>query len=152
MQADLHRVVVTALIHRMRDRTHAEVLVMKRPADARFFPGVWVAPGGGVEHADMAGTADGFANRALLRELREELGAAVEVERPYWRGHRAFVREDGTGVVVLTATCQWIRGDPVVTEEAVDFAWLAASEVGHYDLIGDTALEILDACGFVEPF
>jgi 8-oxo-dGTP pyrophosphatase MutT (NUDIX family) len=149
------RVVVAGLIWRLRDdRSTPEVLVMKRPPDAPFYPNVWVAPGGGVELGDLKDPADEFGVRALHRELAEELGPEIEVEiRRYdLRGHRAFVRGDGTGVVVLTYVCRWRKGEPVVTAEAVEFAWVSQAEVGDYDLIGDTADEVVDACRYVEPF
>jgi 8-oxo-dGTP pyrophosphatase MutT (NUDIX family) len=139
----------------MRDRMHPEVLIMRRPPDARFFPDVWVAPGGGVEIADMVvSPADEFGIRALRRELAEEIGPDVEVEiRKYdLRGQRAFVRGDGTGVVVLTYVVRWLRGEPKRTSEAVDFAWVGLDEIGDYDLIGDTTQEIVDAIRLVSPF
>lgn len=151
--SDRHRVVVTALIWRLRpDRLTPEVLMMKRPSDAEFFPDVWVAPGGGVEIPDFNGTADGFGTRALYREVGEELGADVLIWRPRLFGHRGFVRSDGTGVVVLTYEARWESGDPQVTPEAVEFAWVADIETGGYELIGDTAQEIADLANHVRPF
>jgi 8-oxo-dGTP pyrophosphatase MutT (NUDIX family) len=49
-----------------------EVLLLKRTEKARFMPGVWVFPGGGLDECDGEGEA---AYRACaLRELREEAG------------------------------------------------------------------------------
>jgi len=49
-----------------------EVLLLKRTEKARFMPGVWVFPGGGVDECDGGGED---ANRACaVRELREEAG------------------------------------------------------------------------------
>ena len=50
------------------------MLLTRRAAHMRTFPGVWVPPGGGVEAAD-AGLA-----HAALRELAEETGVAVRPE------------------------------------------------------------------------
>ena len=50
------------------------MLLTRRAAHMRTFPGVWVPPGGGVEAGD-AGMVD-----AALRELREETGVAVRPE------------------------------------------------------------------------
>ncbi|HEX5763290.1 MAG TPA: NUDIX hydrolase [Solirubrobacterales bacterium] len=54
-----------------------EVLLLKRTEKARFMPGVWVFPGGGIDECDGEGEA---AYRACaLRELREEAG--IELPR-----------------------------------------------------------------------
>jgi 8-oxo-dGTP pyrophosphatase MutT (NUDIX family) len=55
-----------------------EVLLLKRSAEARFMPNVWVFPGGSVDPADGEGEA---AYRACaVRELREEAGIALPPE------------------------------------------------------------------------
>lgn len=49
-----------------------EILMLRRGADARFMPGVWVFPGGSVDPADGEGEE---GHRACARrELREEAG------------------------------------------------------------------------------
>ena len=49
-----------------------EVLLLKRTESAKFMPGVWVFPGGGVDECDGAGEE---AHRTCaVRELREEAG------------------------------------------------------------------------------
>jgi 8-oxo-dGTP pyrophosphatase MutT (NUDIX family) len=57
-----------------RDRA-LEVLLLKRTEEARFMPGVWVFPGGGVDPCDGQGEA-GF-RACAVRELAEE--AAIEL-------------------------------------------------------------------------
>lgn len=61
-----------------------ELLLVKRTPAARFMGGVWVFPGGAVEHATDAGAGaeraedDDSAHRAAaVRELREEAGIAL---------------------------------------------------------------------------
>ncbi len=52
-----------------------EVLLLKRSEEAKFMPGVWVFPGGGVDPEDGEGEA---AYRACaVRELEEEAGIAL---------------------------------------------------------------------------
>jgi 8-oxo-dGTP pyrophosphatase MutT (NUDIX family) len=53
-----------------------QVLLVQRNPEARFMPGVWVFPGGGVDEADGEGEA-GF-RAAAARELREEAGIEVD--------------------------------------------------------------------------
>jgi 8-oxo-dGTP pyrophosphatase MutT (NUDIX family) len=52
-----------------------EVLLLKRAEEARFMPGVWVFPGGGVDAADGEGEAGYRA--CAVRELEEEAGIAL---------------------------------------------------------------------------
>ncbi len=59
---------------RHRDRA-LEVLLLKRTEEARFLPGVWVFPGGGVDDADGEGEAGHRA--CAVRELAEE--ASIEL-------------------------------------------------------------------------
>lgn len=60
-----------------RDRA-LEVLLLKRTEQARFMPGVWVFPGGGVDAADGEGEAGRRA--CAVRELREEAGIELAAE------------------------------------------------------------------------
>lgn len=49
-----------------------EVLLLKRTEQAKFMPGVWVFPGGGVDLDD--GTGEAGHRAAAVRELQEEAG------------------------------------------------------------------------------
>lgn len=57
-----------------RDRA-LEVLLLKRTEEAKFMPGVWVFPGGGVDAEDGEGEAGYRA--CAVRELEEEAGIAL---------------------------------------------------------------------------
>ncbi len=52
-----------------------EVLLLKRTEEARFMPGVWVFPGGGVDAGD--GTGEAGHRTCAVRELEEEAGIAL---------------------------------------------------------------------------
>lgn len=52
-----------------------ELLLVKRNPHARFMGGVWVFPGGAVEHAE--GEDDRAHRAAAVRELREEAGVEL---------------------------------------------------------------------------
>jgi 8-oxo-dGTP pyrophosphatase MutT (NUDIX family) len=52
-----------------------EVLLVKRAESAKFMPGVWVFPGGGVDADDGVGEAGHRA--CAVRELEEEAGIAL---------------------------------------------------------------------------
>jgi len=55
-----------------------EVLLLKRTEEAKFMPGVWVFPGGGVDHED--GTGEAGYRACAVRELEEEAGIALGAE------------------------------------------------------------------------
>lgn len=53
-----------------------EVLLLKRTEKAKFMPGVWVFPGGGVDPED--GTGEEGYRTCAVRELHEEAGIALD--------------------------------------------------------------------------
>jgi 8-oxo-dGTP pyrophosphatase MutT (NUDIX family) len=55
-----------------------EVLMLKRSAEARFMPNVWVFPGGSVDAAD--GEGEGGCRVCAVRELAEEAGIQLPDE------------------------------------------------------------------------
>ncbi len=55
-----------------------EVLLLKRAESAKFMPGVWVFPGGGVDPGDGEGEAGYRA--CAVRELEEEAGIALPAD------------------------------------------------------------------------
>lgn len=52
-----------------------EVLLLKRTESAKFMPGVWVFPGGGVDAGD--GEGDDAYRACAVRELEEEAGISL---------------------------------------------------------------------------
>jgi 8-oxo-dGTP pyrophosphatase MutT (NUDIX family) len=54
------------------------VLLLKRAETAKFMPGVWVFPGGGVDPED--GESEAGYRACAVRELEEEAGIALAVE------------------------------------------------------------------------
>jgi 8-oxo-dGTP pyrophosphatase MutT (NUDIX family) len=60
-----------------RHRQHGlEVLLLKRTGEARFMPGVWVFPGGGLDDGD--GEGEGGHRACAVRELGEEAGIELK--------------------------------------------------------------------------
>jgi 8-oxo-dGTP pyrophosphatase MutT (NUDIX family) len=60
-----------------RDRA-LELLLLKRNEEAKFMPGVWVFPGGGVDPED--GTGEAGHRACAVRELEEEAGIALPAD------------------------------------------------------------------------
>jgi 8-oxo-dGTP pyrophosphatase MutT (NUDIX family) len=55
-----------------------EVLLLKRTEKARFMPGVWVFPGGGLDECD--GEGEDAYRACAVRELREEAGIELPAD------------------------------------------------------------------------
>lgn len=118
-----------------------EVLLLKRSAEARFMPNVWVFPGGSVDAADGEGEAGYQA--CAVRELAEEAGIELPAEEELVLFSRWITPE-----IVATRFDAWFflalapahtppRADGVETTEA---AWfeparaLALQEAGELSL------------------
>lgn len=82
----------------------------------------WEPPGGQVELGE-----DLFA--ALRREVREEAGVEVEVGGLSSVNSNLGRPERGVPeMVVLTFTCEWVRGEPHAGDECVDAGWFPLEE------------------------
>lgn len=103
-----------------------KVLAAKRAATKRTAPGVFHLPGGRVEHGEAPSTA-------LAREIREELGLSISVDRIF--DVVSYVTPPGTHWVGLYFLCTptsnpaEITTDPADTEEV---RWLTSSELPEF--------------------
>lgn len=116
----------------VRDGEGRIALVQNRWSDG------WVLPGGNVESGETL-------REAVVREVREETGLQVRVERPLEVVEQTFVSEDGDSVrghfVVFEARAETANlGDDLGVDETeiADAAWFAAvpDSVRDPDLIG----------------
>jgi 8-oxo-dGTP diphosphatase len=100
-----------------------EVLICQRPA-GKIYPGEWEFPGGKVEPGEGV-------EAALARELREELGVAVEAARPLIR-----LRHEYPELAVDLDT--WLvtawRGTAASNEHPAS-AWVAPHELPRWQLL-----------------
>ena len=134
-----------------------EVLMVRRNPQARFMPGVWVFPGGGVEADELiAGVsaaetdvdADELAHRAAaIRELGEEAGITLEPGAELWLWSRWItpepvpIRFDTRFYVALAPAHSPPKPDG---GETVDAGWfnpadaLARGEAGEMELVFPT--------------
>jgi 8-oxo-dGTP pyrophosphatase MutT (NUDIX family) len=126
-----------------------EVLLLKRTEEARFMPGVWVFPGGGVDAADGEGEA---AYRACaMRELEEEAGIALPEDEELvlfsrWITPEVISRRfDAWFFLALAPAHTPPEPDGVETTEAGWFepqAALAAQEAGELALAFPTISQL----------
>ncbi len=99
------------------DAEHDTVLMLRRRADARSFPGYWCFPGGQVEAGELP-------THAALREALEETGLRISGPRPL--GTRPSVDADLRPYEVdCSVTSRW-RGRLRVypTSEHVEARWV----------------------------
>lgn len=105
-----------------RDR---RVLISQRRANQPL-PLQWELPGGKVEPGEAPVAA-------LERELREELGAAVDVGRIWEVLFHAYPAFD---LVLLVYACRLRRGEMPRAVEVADLAWVATDDLpGPWDFL-----------------
>ena len=126
-----------------------EVLLLKRSEEAKFMPGVWVFPGGGVDPDDGEGEAGYRA--CAVRELEEEAGISLPDEEELvlfsrWVTPEVISRRfDAWFFLALAPAHTPPEPDGVETTEARWFepaAALAAQEAGELALAFPTISQL----------
>ena len=103
-------------------RRDGRVLMHRRPAHKQH-GGLWEFPGGKVEPGEAPG-------QALVREIEEELGIAVDPAaiRPL-----AFAEEPPSGLrrgtVILLYTIATWRGEPTALDEGATIDWFLPPQI-----------------------
>ena len=113
----MKRVVGAAIVR------HGCVLAARRTAPAAA-AGRWEFPGGKVEPGETAAAA-------LVRELDEELGCAVEVTG-WLAGSVQFGENNGDPHALTVAVARLVDGEPGSVEHD-ELRWLAPEELGDVD-------------------
>ena len=135
---ELHRVATTAIIY----NKEGKFLITKRAPHKKHFPNKWTVPGGGLstdDYANLPKTHEGdnqwyySLTNALRREVKEEVG--LEIGKPEYLLDLTFIKGDGVPVLVLSYFAEYLSGEVVLDEDATEFAWIDAKDVGQYELI-----------------
>jgi 8-oxo-dGTP diphosphatase len=114
------KLVVAALIVSSR----GEVLLTQRRED-QDLPLSWEFPGGKIEPGESPVDA-------LRREIREELGVAVEVGRVWEVLHHRYPRYD---VTMIVYRCALPEGAAPRAVEVRDLAWVTPAALGDYPIL-----------------
>lgn len=101
-----------------------QVLVTRRRPD-QHMGGRWEFPGGKLEPGEAP--AD-----ALARELREEIGAVVEVGRAWEVLHHAYPEFD---LLMIVYACRLAPGEVARAVEVADLAWCAPPALAAVDIL-----------------
>ena len=125
--------VVAALI--VRD---GKLMIAQRPA-GKHMAGKWEFPGGKIEK-------DETPERALERELCEELGVKTETGRIYYAIHHSYPEKD---VLLLFYRSRLIEGEPRPIEEA-DIRWIEEAQIRDFDWAEADAplIDLIEKDGF----
>ncbi len=119
-------------------RQDAVLLVRRGQEPAR---GSWTLPGGAVEVGETL-------RAALIRELAEETGLAVEVLGVSAVLERIF-RDDGGAVayhyVLVDFLCRWVGGEPRAASDITAARFVPLAELSDYPLVEQTAAVIARA-------
>ena len=100
------------------------VLITQRRADQPL-GGLWEFPGGKIEPGESP-------SAALVRELREELGAAVEVG-PVWDVlHHVYPTFE---LLMIVYRCRLAAGAAAAAVEVADLLWVPPGELRGHDIL-----------------
>jgi A/G-specific adenine glycosylase len=112
------QILVCAAIIRRDER----VLIARRPSKG-LLGGLWEFPGGKVEQGETF-------EEALVREIREELGADIAVEEHFGEYHHAYTHFK----VILHAWFVTLTGTEPSALEASELRWVSIEELGEYPM------------------
>lgn len=124
------RIIVCPIIE-----NNGEYLLCKMADDRGVFPGQWALSGGGMEPGETI-------EQALRREIREELGEALQITQMTPWTFRDDVRTktypDGTQepiyMLYLIFDCVSSNRQITVNEEFQEVAWVRPDKLGELDL------------------
>ena len=114
-----HYTVVAAVIEDGQGR----VLITRRPSKG-LLGGLWEFPGGKVEEGEQMAAG-------LMREIREELDAAIDVGGAFGVYRHAFTHFK---VTLHAFLCRLVSGSSPTLLEASAMAWVTPPELAHYPM------------------
>jgi A/G-specific adenine glycosylase len=117
-RAEVPHYTVTAAVL----RRNGKILLAQRPSKG-LLGGMWEFPGGKVENGESI-------EACLAREIREELGAGIQVGEPFGIYRHAYTH---FRITLHAFLCELTDGEPRPVE-AAGLAWVAPAELGNYPM------------------
>lgn len=115
----MKRIVVAAGLVRGREGSaEADRYLISRRPEGTHLAQSWEFPGGKIDPGEAP-------DRALVRELREELGVEVAVGDIFAVGHHVYPERE---VLLLVYDARVVAGEPACLEVA-EFRWASAAEL-----------------------
>jgi 8-oxo-dGTP pyrophosphatase MutT (NUDIX family) len=115
---------VFPIVQAMIRKNTNEYLVIKRAKAVEI--GSWEFPGGKIEPGEKI-------EKALEREIKEETGLRVDIERFVGWGQGFAIKEEPTGKLVdrfvMFFECKLIKGKLKLDEESADHKWASLEEI-----------------------
>ena len=98
-------------------------LIVRRSSQSRDEEGYWELPGGRLDFGETA-------EEALTRELREEIGLDVRIERPMYTW--TIMRDDSQQTIGITFLCRATSQEVTLSREHDAYAWITLREIDSY--------------------
>ena len=105
-----------------------EILLIKRGKAPHY--GRWMVPGGTLEWGETL-------EDAAIREVREETGIDIEIERFVEIIEAITPGPDGFHFVIMDYAAHAVSGTLAANSDALDAAWVPLESLGGYDLTPD---------------
>ena len=129
-----HKISITGIV--VKD---GKYLITKRSADEKLFPSMWTVPGGKLEVEDYIylkkDTSQHWYNifeKIIRKEVKEEVGLDIKNIR-YLTNMIMMAGE--TPLLIVSLFADYDRGEVVLDQDSVDYAWVDLEEAEDYDLI-----------------
>lgn len=100
-------------------RPDGKILVLKRSSKDDHLPEVWETVGGGMD-------AEELPQKALEREVMEEVGLTVRVDEPF--NVFTFRKQTGEFKVGITFLCNTENDTVTLSEEHSEYRWIEPNE------------------------